>query len=59
MSNCLLWPITRWGDNNEFEREAAGPDVECIFCPGPESVTDEQWARADALISIPSHSRRA
>ncbi|MEO2176566.1 MAG: C-terminal binding protein [bacterium] len=53
MSTCLLWPITRWADNHEFELEAAGSDVECIFCAGPESVTDEQWARADGLISIP------
>ncbi len=53
MSICLLWPVMRWPDNNEFERNAAGADVECVFCPDPANVTDAQWAKADGLVSIP------
>lgn len=47
----LLWPLTRWPDNNEIEKEAAGADVECLFSPNIASVTDEQWASADGLVS--------
>lgn len=53
MTLCLLWPIIRWPDNNDFERDAAGDDAECIFAKDPASVTDEQWAKADGLISLP------
>lgn len=53
MSITLLWPMARWGDNNEPEREAAGSDVNCIFASTPADVSDADWASADALISPP------
>ena len=51
MSIKLLWPHTRWPDDHEIERQAAGSEVDCIFVRNPREVTDEQWAMADALIS--------
>lgn len=51
MSIKLLWPHTRWPDDHEIERQAAGSEVDCIFVRNPGEVTDEQWAMADALIS--------
>ncbi|MEO2181421.1 MAG: NAD(P)-dependent oxidoreductase, partial [bacterium] len=53
MSVTLLWPATRWGDDNQPEKETAGNDVECIFVDRPSDVADEQWAQADALLSVP------
>lgn len=53
MSITLLWPMARWGDNNEPEKEAAGSEVNCIFSSRPSEITDEQWQSADALISTP------
>ena len=53
MSLTLLWPLTRWGDDNVPEIETAGKEVNCIFAAKPADVTDEQWAEADALISVP------
>lgn len=53
MTTTLLWPINRWGDDNKPEIEAAGSDVTCLFGQKPDAVTDEQWASADALISVP------
>ena len=53
MSVTLLWPATRWGDDNQPEKETAGNDVECIFVDKPSDVADEQWAQADALLSVP------
>ena len=49
----LLWPLIRWPDNYEAEREAAGEGVDCVFAARPDKVTDEQWASADGLISGP------
>ena len=53
MSKTFLWPIMRWPDDFGAEKEAAGPDVKCVFCPSPAEISDEQWANADALISVP------
>jgi lactate dehydrogenase-like 2-hydroxyacid dehydrogenase len=53
MSVTLLWPATRWGDDNQPEKETAGSEVECIFVDRPSDVADEQWAQADALLSVP------
>lgn len=53
MTIKLLWPYTRWPDENEAEIEKAGDDVDCIFVRHPKDVTDEQWASADAMISSP------
>ena len=52
MSVTLLWPATRWGDDNQPEKETAGDDVECIFVDRPSEVVDEQWAQADALLCV-------
>lgn len=52
MTETLLWPHIRWPDNYEPERETAGPDAKCVFVDAPENVTDEQWAEADAIISV-------
>ena len=53
MNHTLLWPVIRWPDDYQAERDVAGPDVNCIFAGKPSAVTDEQWASADALISTP------
>jgi lactate dehydrogenase-like 2-hydroxyacid dehydrogenase len=53
MTIKLLWPYTRWADENKAEIEKAGDDVDCLFARSPEEVTDEQWASADAMISSP------
>ena len=48
MSVTLLWPHTRWPDDHEIERQAAGKEVDCTFARNPLEVTDEQWARGTA-----------
>lgn len=53
MTTKLLWSINRWGEDNQTEIDAAGPDVSCIFGRKPAEVTDEQWEKADAMISVP------
>lgn len=52
MSINLLWPVNRWGDDNEPEIEAAGADVNCIFGKRPGDVTDDQWSSAHGVISV-------
>ena len=52
MTETLLWPQMRWPDNYEAERETAGEGVNCVFAKTPAEVTDDQWASADALISV-------
>jgi len=53
MSLTLLWPFMRWPDDYQAERDAAGDDVNCVFVDEPAKVTDEQWAAADGLITVP------
>ncbi len=34
-----------------LEQEAAGPDMELEFFASPDEVTDDAWARADAIVT--------
>ncbi|MFT7219773.1 MAG: hypothetical protein ACI8Z1_001390 [Candidatus Azotimanducaceae bacterium] len=45
MTTTLLWPINRWGHDNQAGIDAAGPDVIRIFGRKPAEVTDEQGGR--------------
>ena len=51
MSLTLLWPMMRWPDDYQAERDTAGDGVNCVFVDRPANVTDDQWAAADALVS--------
>ena len=49
MTMRILWPVML----PEFEavaREAVGPGFEIDFCRSIDSVTDAQWAEADAVV---------
>lgn len=55
MSINMLWPASRWRDQNQAETAVAGPGVDCVFVERPDLVTDEQWGACDALISGGDH----
>ena len=56
----ILWPVMRWPDDRQIERDAVGEGISAEFVAGFDEVTDEQWANADALVSyvdIPAEYR--
>ena len=52
MSYRILWPQMRWPDGRDIEISSVGGDGEAQFCERYADVTDDQWANADALVSI-------
>ena len=52
MAETLLWPHIRWPDDYQIEKDAAGPGVNCVFVHEPSAVSEDDWASADALISV-------
>ncbi|MCA8927860.1 MAG: C-terminal binding protein [Alphaproteobacteria bacterium] len=41
----------RHASDDGLEQEAAGPDIEIEAFSAPEEVTDDAWARADAIVT--------
>lgn len=52
MSYRVLWPQMRWPDMRDIEISSVGDEGQAEFCERFAEVTDEQWAAADALISV-------
>ena len=51
MTFNILWPAMRWPGNREIETSSVG-DHQAIFCERYQDVTEEQWASADAIVSV-------
>jgi phosphoglycerate dehydrogenase-like enzyme len=49
MALRILFPRARPGDN-QVEIDAVGPGIDCEFARGFDTVSDEQWAAADAIV---------
>lgn len=52
MTYRVLWPAMRWPDNREIEIASVGEHGQAEFCEGFETVSDEQWAGCDALVTV-------
>lgn len=52
MTYKVLWPAMRWPDDRHIERESVEPRGEAVFCERFAEVADEQWAEADALVTV-------
>ena len=52
MTHKVLWPAMRWPDDRHIETESVGDAGEAIFCEHFDAVTDEQWASADAVVTV-------
>jgi lactate dehydrogenase-like 2-hydroxyacid dehydrogenase len=48
---CLLWPGTRWLDDNAVEREVLGGRAAGVFVPDVNDVTTDQWRRCDGMMA--------
>ena len=46
----ILWPAMRWRDAGDIEVASLGDLGSAEFCPGFDSVTDEQWTSCDAIV---------
>ncbi len=47
----VLWPMIRWQDDHEPELHGlSGDDMTAHFIKHPSEVSDEQWARCDAVV---------
>lgn len=60
MTFKILWPAARWPEPRDIERDSVKPGGEAFFFETFEEVTDEQWATADALVTVkelPDHMR--
>lgn len=51
MTFNVLWPTMRWPSDREIEESSVG-DNNVWFCERMDDVTDEQWATADAVVSV-------
>lgn len=51
MTFNVLWPAMRWPGNREIEESSVG-DHTAWFCERYQDVTDDQWATADAVVSV-------
>jgi lactate dehydrogenase-like 2-hydroxyacid dehydrogenase len=51
MTFNILWPAMRWPGNREIETSSVGEHT-AIFCERFADVSDEQWASADALVTV-------
>jgi lactate dehydrogenase-like 2-hydroxyacid dehydrogenase len=47
----VLWPAMRWPDGGAIERASLGALGQAEFCTGFDTVSDEQWANCDAVVS--------
>ena len=52
MTYRVLWPQMRWPDTRDIEISSVGDEGQAEFCERYADVSDEQWANADALVSI-------
>ena len=52
MTYRVLWPAMRWPDGREIETSSVGEGATAEFSERLDDVTDEQWAAADALVSV-------
>ncbi|MEM1249189.1 MAG: C-terminal binding protein [Acidobacteriota bacterium] len=60
MTFRILWPLMRWDDDRSIERDALGEGFEPQFAAHFEEISDDDWARCDAIVSyvdIPRESR--
>jgi len=48
----VLWPAMRWPNDRHIERDSVGAEGEAIFCERFQDVTDQQWAEADAVVTV-------
>jgi len=48
----VLWPAMRWPEDRHIERDSVAPHGEAVFCERFAEVTDEQWAQADAVVTV-------
>jgi len=51
MAFNILWPAMRWPGDREIESTSVGSN-QAIFCERYDDVTEEQWAGADALVTV-------
>ncbi|MEM7079226.1 MAG: C-terminal binding protein [Pseudomonadota bacterium] len=51
MTFNILWPAMRWPGDRDIERSSVG-EHNAIFCESYDEVTQEQWALADAVVSV-------
>jgi len=51
MAFNILWPAMRWPGDREIESTSVGSN-QAIFCERYDDVTEEQWANADALVTV-------
>lgn len=52
MKYRVLWPAMRWPDARDIEISSLGEQGEAMFCERFDSVSDEQWATCDALVTV-------
>jgi lactate dehydrogenase-like 2-hydroxyacid dehydrogenase len=57
MTLRVLWPAARWREDRHIEIESLGDGVEAMFGEGFQTVTDEQWATCDGIVSTGDPSR--
>ena len=53
MTYRVLWPMMRWPEGREIEVASMGEIGQAEFCNSFADVTDEQWAKCDAIVSAP------
>ena len=51
MAFNILWPAMRWPGDREIESSSVGSN-QAIFCERYDDVTEEQWASADAIVTV-------
>ncbi|MDC0213879.1 C-terminal binding protein [Gammaproteobacteria bacterium] len=51
MAFNILWPAMRWPGDREIESSSVGSN-HAIFCERYDDVTEEQWASADAIVTV-------
>ncbi len=52
MKHHVLWPAMRWPGGREIEVSSVGAAGEAEFCDSFDAVTDEQWARCEAVVTV-------
>ncbi len=52
MTFTVLWPAVRWPDERSIEISSLGNQGTAVFTESFDSVTDEQWAGCDAIVSF-------
>ncbi len=52
MTFNILWAPLRWDSLKHIETESVGDNCTAVLGQSLESITDEQWSNADALVAL-------